>query len=70
MWTIQEFYEDDYGCEELPEGAPVMVLIAAVDETGKARMVRMLDQLAARRGLKKGDAVCLLPDGTLAPLKT
>ena len=62
---IKRIMEDDFGCEELPEGAEIQVLVLLCDAEGNEQTVRMSDRLAQERDLKPGDPVFFCADGTL-----
>lgn len=59
--------ETMYGCEELPEDAPLLCEIL-LEGPGSRRVVTCPDALLTQRGIQEGDAVQLLADGTLQKL--
>ena len=61
--TIEDIWDDEYGCEELPEGTEPMVTLRLTDAQGKTRTVRLPDRLTC--GWQTGDRVTLAPDGSV-----
>ena len=59
--------EPMYGCEELPEDAPLLCEIL-LEGPGGRWVVTCPDALLTQRGIQEGDAVQLLADGTLQKL--
>lgn len=59
--------EPMYGCEELPEDAPLLCEIL-LEGPGGRRVITCPDALLTQRGIQEGDAVQLLADGTLQKL--
>lgn len=49
--------EDDYGCEELPEGQEPQVRVILEDEKGDQTAVKASDRLLRERGIDEGDLV-------------
>ena len=60
--------EQLYGCEELPEGQPVLCDVLLENAAGERRVLPYPDKELTRLGIDEGDTVCLLPDGTLHKL--
>lgn len=57
VWTVEDIREDDYGCEELPEGEKVKVLVTLRAGDGTQRIVRVEDVLLYERGILVGSRV-------------
>ncbi|MGN1022642.1 MAG: hypothetical protein ACI4OJ_04020 [Lachnospiraceae bacterium] len=57
VWTVKDIREDDYGCEELPEGEKVKVLVTLQAEDGTQRVVRAEDALLYERAISVGSRV-------------
>lgn len=57
--------EQDYGCEELPEGQPLLWDVSLSDESGAVRVLPAADALLTRQDIREGDLVRLSPDGEL-----
>ena len=55
MWTIQQIYEDDYGCEERLPGEPLMVLVTLESDMGEILQFEMPDNWLLMQGLDEGD---------------
>lgn len=51
--------EQMYGCEELPEGQPVLCDVLLEDEQGERRVIAYPDAELTRRGINEGDTVLL-----------
>lgn len=61
QYTVLRIDEQDYGCEELPEGQPVQCDVLLQDRAGARRTLPVADALLTRRGIHEGDTVCLDP---------
>lgn len=59
-YRIKEIFDDDYGCEGIPEGEEPMCWVIAVDEDGNERRFRLGESSIAENGLTEGAAVELL----------
>ncbi|MDY6286674.1 MAG: hypothetical protein SPL65_05075 [Lachnospiraceae bacterium] len=57
--------EDDYGCEELPEGQEPQVRVILEDEKGDQTAVKASDRLLRERGIDEGDLVTVDTEGEL-----
>jgi hypothetical protein len=56
-YTVLRIDEQDYGCEDLPDGCAVQCDVLLADETG-AQIVRAVpDALLTERGIREGDTV-------------
>jgi len=53
MITVKHIYEADYGCEERPEGAPLMALLV-LEQDGKEIRVTVPDALVDELELSEG----------------
>lgn len=64
LYTILKIDEDlDFGCEERPDGAPVMAFVTLQDELGEIIIRRIPDQYLYDANINEGDQVSY--DGTL-----
>ena len=61
LLTVRDILDDDYGCEELPEGAEPMVSVILTDSHGTDRQMRLADSLT--RTWRPGDRIVLGADG-------
>ena len=59
LLTVREILDDDYGCEELPEGAEPMVTVILMDARGEDRYLHLADSLT--RQWRPGDRIVLRP---------
>lgn len=57
--------EDDYGCEELPEGQEPQVRVILEDADGSQTALKAADRILRERGIDEGDLVTVDADGTL-----
>ncbi len=57
--------EQMYGCEELPEGQPVLCDLLLEAEDGSRRTLAYPDKKLTVLGIDEGDTVLLQADGTL-----
>lgn len=57
--------EQDYGCEELPEGQPLLCDVSVQDAAGRVRVLPAADALLTRQNIREGDLVFLSPSGEL-----
>lgn len=55
--TVLRIQEDDYGCEERPEGQSPTVLVTLEDENGDEFVLRQLDSWLYEQGIAEGDRV-------------
>jgi hypothetical protein len=60
-YTVLRIDEQDYGCEELPDGCPVLCDVLLADESGAQSVCAVPDALLAARGIREGDTVLLDP---------
>ena len=59
LYTVDMIAEDlDFGCEERPEGAPVLAVVSMHAQSGERLTVRMPDQLLYERNIEENDLVC------------
>lgn len=65
IYTIIRIDEDDYGCEERPDGYMPMVRVSLEAEDGSLDIVMMEDSLMYARGLDVGVNAVIGGDGTL-----
>ena len=47
----------DYGCEERPDGAPVMAVLTIGNRAGEEQVVRYPDKELYRMGVSEGDRI-------------
>ena len=62
-YLVEQMQEDDYGCEELPEGEKPKVLCVLRAKDGTQRIVRMEDDLLLERKIDAGSRVVLRNHG-------
>ena len=66
LYKVKKIEEDLYfGCEERPEGAPVMAVVTLEDSEQKEMRIRHEDALLYERDINENDRVYLDTDGTL-----
>lgn len=66
FYIVNKIEEDlDFGCEERPEGAPVMAVVTLADEEKKELVLRHEDTLLYERNINENDRVYIDEDGTL-----
>lgn len=58
-YRIRSIREDDYGCEERPEGVWPTVLVELEDENGQLRLLRQKDHYLYEQQIEEGDQVIL-----------
>lgn len=56
-YTIKDITEADYGCEELPDGAPVMCRLVLKTESGMEVVKEVPDERASAAGLAAGQEI-------------
>ncbi len=62
---IVRIEEDDYGCEELPEGQEPQVRVILEDAEGSQTALKASDRLLRERGIDEGDLVTVDTEGEL-----
>lgn len=63
-YKILEIYEDDFGCEERPEGQETMVQVKLQSEEGDIQCMLVPDRRLYELGVDEGDEV-QVKDGTI-----
>ena len=58
-YEITDIYEEDYGCEGIPEDGELMCIVALRDENGIEKHVRLSDSFITENSLKKGGYILL-----------
>ena len=58
-YEIIDIYEEDYGCEGIPEDGELMCIVALKGENGIEKHVRLSDNFITDNSLKKGGFVLL-----------
>lgn len=66
-YRVLRIEEEDYGCEELPEGRPVCCQVLLEDAAGATRTCLVPDHLLRAREIQEGDAVLDGPEGLVKP---
>lgn len=67
LYKVMRIDEDiDFGCEERPEGAPVMAFVTLENAEKEERILRMEDDLLYERDINENDMVYLDEEGRLA----
>ena len=56
-YTIKDISEADYGCEELPEGAPLMCRLVLETPDGMETVREVPDAKAEQNGLAAGQEI-------------
>lgn len=64
-YRVLRIDEQLYGCEELPEGQPVLCDVLLEDSAGQRREIAYPDKELTRLGINEGDTILLRADGTL-----
>ncbi len=55
-YKVLDIAEDlDFGCEELPENAPVMAVVTLEDEEGNISTKKIPDRELYEQGIREGD---------------
>ncbi len=67
-YRVLRIDEQLYGCEELPAGRPVLCDVLLADAAGAQRVLPYPDEALTAQNIQEGDAITLLPDGTLEKL--
>ncbi len=75
LWTLSpdvfrvvDIREDDYGCEEIPEGQPVMVQVILEDPDRLKQMMRYADAELVQKKIVEGDLVQVTKKDGMAKL--
>lgn len=58
-YRVRSIREDDYGCEERPEGVWPTVLVELEDENGQLRLLRQKDHYLYEQQIEEGDQVIM-----------
>ncbi|OUN69020.1 hypothetical protein B5G12_11745 [Faecalibacterium sp. An58] len=72
LYRVEQIAEGDYGCEELPEGAPVLCSVTLRGPDGASLVVEVPDQALTAQSIQEGCTV-LRQDGSLQlvrPIRT
>ena len=56
-YRIVEIFDEDYGCEGVPEGEEPMCSVIAADEDGKVRRFRFSESCIEEKGLAEGTVI-------------
>lgn len=64
-YRVVRIEEQMYGCEELPDGQPVLCDVLLEAEDGSRHTLAYPDKALTRCCIEEGDRVCQLPDGSL-----
>ncbi len=67
-YTVLNIFEDDFGCEEYPEGAEELLTVYMKAEDGSEVYAKAGDGYLRRMGIDVGSTVSVEPDGTLIRL--
>ena len=59
IYRVLRIDEQLYGCEELPEGQPVLCDVLLEDAAGQRRVIAYPDAELTRLGIDEGDTVAL-----------
>ena len=57
LYQVTEIGEADYGCEELPEGAPVLCRVCLAGPEGQTTVLELPDADLEAEGIREGDTV-------------
>ncbi len=72
LYQVEQIAEGDYGCEELPEGAPVLCSVTLRGPDGASLVLEVPDQALTAQSIQEGCTV-LRQDGSLQlvrPIRT
>lgn len=58
-YEILNIYEEDYGCEGIPENEELMCIVALRGENGIEKHIRLSDSFITENSLKKGGYLLL-----------
>ena len=64
-YRVLRIEEQMYGCEELPDGQPVLCDVLLADAAGNTHTLPYPDRELTRLDIKEGDCVCLSADHIL-----
>ena len=72
LYQVTQMSEADYGCEELPEGAPVLCAVSLADSQGQTRTLELPDAALTAAGIQEGDTVLRTETGLekVRPIRT
>ena len=59
-YKILKIYDDNYGCEGVPEGQEPMCSVLIQDSQGNERWIKLSDEYLTDNNLNEGDTVELL----------
>ena len=60
IYTVKRIDEDlNFGCEERPEGVPIMAIVTLTYSSGEEVIVKAEDAMLYERNINEGDKVCL-----------
>ena len=60
IYTVKRIDEDlNFGCEERPEGVPIMAIVTLTDSSEEEVIVKAEDAMLYERNINEGDKVCL-----------
>ena len=54
-YKILKIYDDDYGCEGVPEGQEPMCSVLIQDSKGKERWIKLSDSHLTENNINEGD---------------
>lgn len=61
-YKIYKIYEADFGCEERPDGSPLMVDVILIDADGEEVVWKTEDATLTQYKLDEGDEILFDPD--------
>lgn len=61
-YTVKELFDEDYGCEGIPENAEPMVNVAAQSENGKIRRFRFTESYITENKISEGSIISVGED--------
>ena len=53
-YTILDIYDEDYGCEGIPDGEELMCSVRVRDENGTEKLLRIADNYLTENDLNRG----------------
>ena len=60
IYTVKRIDEDlNFGCEERPEGVPIMAIVTLTNSSGEDVIVKAEDAMLYERNINEGDKDCL-----------
>ena len=58
-YEIIDIYEEDYGCEGVPDNEEIMCIVSLRNENGDEKHIRLPDSFITENSMKKGGYMLL-----------